>query len=273
MSAVWRVGRPEKRGWALVYYRETFMCDANGVLFPAPWLEKQDLPVSQVLPLGWFEDQPVELVVLSSPSLLPECNWQRLRHFMLNGEEHTFQMLAYAAQIGGWWDKYRFCGQCGSATTLKSGAHVRHCAGCELDFYPQLSPSMIVLVTHEDRILLARSPHYQPGFYSTLAGYVEPGESVEQCVRREVMEEVGVEITDIQYLGSQNWPFPHSLMLGYQARYVSGEIRPQEGEIEDARWFSLDDLPILPAPRSIARYLIERYRAERLGLPEPMLPG
>jgi NAD+ diphosphatase len=132
---------------------------------------------------------------------------------------------------------------------------------------------MIVLVTRGDEILLARSPRYVPGMYSTLAGFVEAGESVENCVAREVREEVGVEIKNIQYLGSQGWPFPHSLMLGFHAEYASGEIVMQEEEIEDAQWFKLDNLPPLPFHRSIARYLIEVYLARRSGQPEPVLPG
>jgi NAD+ diphosphatase len=146
-----------------------------------------------------------------------------------------------------------------------------HCPRCELHHYPRLSPSMIVLVTRGDEILLARSPRFVPGVYSTLAGFVEAGESVEQCVAREVREEVGVEIRNLQYLGSQGWPFPHSLMLGFHAEYAAGEIVMQVEEIEDAQWFSVHRLPPLPAPRSIARYLIDVYVAQRLGLPEPSL--
>jgi len=132
---------------------------------------------------------------------------------------------------------------------------------------------MIVLVTRGDELLLARSPRFAPGVYSTLAGYVEPGESVEQCVEREVREEVGVSIHMPRYIASQGWPFPHSLMLGFHAEYAGGEIVPQPEEIEDARWFAIDRLPALPARQSIARYLIELYLARRSGRPDPVLPG
>lgn len=131
---------------------------------------------------------------------------------------------------------------------------------------------MIVLVTRGDELLLARSPRFVPGVYSTLAGFVEPGESAEECVVREVHEEVGIQVGNLQYLGSQGWPFPHSLMLGFHAEYVGGEIVPQPEEIEDARWFAIDQLPPLPMQRSIARYLIDLYVARRLGHPEPQLP-
>lgn len=127
---------------------------------------------------------------------------------------------------------------------------------------------MMVLIYREGEVLLARSPHYVPGVYSALAGFVEPGESLEQCIHREVAEEVGVEVTDLRYYGSQNWPFPHSLMIAYTARWVRGEIVPQAGEIEDARWYALDALPKIPPRFSISGHLI-RDTVVALGGPEP----
>lgn len=121
-------------------------------------------------------------------------------------------------------------------------------------------------------MLLARSPRFVTGVYSTLAGFAEPGESAEDCLVREVREEVAVEVKNIQYVGSQCWPFPHSMMLGFHAEYAGGEIVMQPDEIEDAQWFNVHDLPPLPAGRSIARYLIDLYVARRLGLPDPVLP-
>jgi NAD+ diphosphatase len=148
-----------------------------------------------------------------------------------------------------------------------------YCRDCDLRAYPRISPSMIVLITRGDEVLLARSPRFVTGVYSTLAGFAEPGESAEDCVHREVMEEVQVRVRNIQYKGSQCWPFPHSMMLGFHAEYDSGDIVPQVDEIEDAQWFSVHDMPPLPASRSIARYLIDLYLAQRLGLAEPVLPG
>lgn len=119
-------------------------------------------------------------------------------------------------------------------------------------------------------MLLARSPRFVTGVYSTLAGFAEPGESAEDRLVREVREEVAVEVKNIQYVGSQCWPFPHSMMLGFHAEYAGGEIVMQPDEIEDAQWFNVHDLPPLPAGRSIARYLIDLYVARRLGLPDPV---
>jgi NAD+ diphosphatase len=258
-------------GWALVHCRQQFLADSNGVLFPREWLKKQELPILAEHGIGHFDGDAIYLLELLQPVDMPGCSWQSLRQFMLQGDADTFRMLGYATQIGTWARQHRFCGSCGEPMVHFAGERAMHCPRCELHHYPRLSPSMIVLVTRGDEILLARSPRFVPGVYSTLAGFVEAGESVEQCVAREVHEEVGVEIKNLQYLGSQGWPFPHSLMLGFHAEYAAGEIVMQVEEIEDAQWFSVYQLPPLPAARSIARYLIDVYVAQRLGLPEPSL--
>lgn len=259
-------------GWALVHCRQHFLIDPNGVLFPRDWLKRLDLPVVSEHGLGRFDNDAVYLLELSQPAEVPGAHWQALRQFMLEGDDHErFRMLGYAAQIGTWASQHRFCGSCGRAMSMQAGERAMRCEPCGVQHYPRISPSMIVLVTRGDEVLLARSPRFVPGVYSTLAGFVEPGESVEQCVTREVHEEVGVTVRDMRYVASQGWPFPHSLMLGFHATYDSGEIVPQPDEIEDARWFSLDALPPLPAQRSIARYLIDLYRAERLGHEPPQL--
>jgi len=203
---------------------------------------------------------------------MPGCFWQGLRQFMLQADYPTFRMLSFAEQVAHWDLNHRFCGRCGSRNRQVPGERCLRCLECGLDSYARISPSMIVLVTRGDELLLARSPRFVPGVYSTLAGFVEPGESAEECVVREVHEEVGIQVGNLQYLGSQGWPFPHSLMLGFHAEYVGGEIVPQPEEIEDARWFAIDQLPPLPMQRSIARYLIDLYVARRLGHPEPQLP-
>jgi NAD+ diphosphatase len=223
--------------------------------------------------IGHFDGEPVYLFLLKEPADVEGCTWQGLRQFMLSGDFDVFQLLGYAAQISTWAREHRFCGSCGRPVVQVPGERAMYCEHDNLRFYPRISPSMIVLITRGDEILLARSPRFVTGVYSTLAGFVEPGESAEDCVRREVMEEVQVKVRNIQYMGSQCWPFPHSMMLGFHAEYDSGEIVPQADEIEDARWFRLDDLPPLPANRSIARYLIEVYLAQRSGAPEPVLPG
>lgn len=161
-----------------------------------------------------------------------------------------------AAQVLEWDRAHRFCGVCGSATTLLAGERARICPACQHSAYPRLSPAMMALVWRPGALLLARSPHYAKGMYSALAGFVEAGESLEDCVHREVAEEVGLQVQQLRYFGSQSWPFPHSLMVAYTAEYVAGQIVPQADEIEDAQWFALDALPAIPPRFSIAGHLI-----------------
>ncbi|MCF5706255.1 NAD(+) diphosphatase [Pseudomonas syringae] len=260
-------------GWAVVHGDQGFLQDSNGVMFPRAWLKGQDLPVQSEHGIGHFDGEPVYLLVLERSVAVEGCSWQGLRQFMLEGDFAVFQKLGYAAQISTWAREHRFCGACGRPTVQVPGERAMYCAHDNLRFYPRISPSMIVLITRGDEVLLARSPRFVTGVYSTLAGFAEPGESAEDCVHREVMEEVQIRIKNLMYMGSQCWPFPHSMMLGFHAEYESGEIVPQADEIEDAQWFRIDDLPPLPANRSIARYLIEAYLAQRSGAPEPVLPG
>ncbi len=274
-SKVWQAGRLDSTqpgGWALVYCRQQFLADSNGLLFPREWLKRQDLPVLAEQGIGYLDQDPVYLLCLDRLGELPGCHWQGLRAFMLQGDSQTFQMLGFASQIGTWVEQHRFCGSCAQPLQPLANERAMVCARCNVPHYPRLSPSMIVLITRGDELLLARSAQFPEGLYSTLAGFVEPGESVEQCVLREVREEVGLEVGKLQYLGSQSWPFPHSLMLGFHAEYIAGEIVPQAGEIEDAQWFHPEQLPILPPGRSISRYLIDLYLARRSGLAEPVLP-
>lgn len=260
-------------GWAVVHSPEGFMFNTQGVLFSRDELKASGLPIVLEQGIGHLEGEPVYLLALDHPVSVAECQWQSLRAFMLQADFEHYRLLAYAAQIGTWAREHRFCGRCGSAMTQVAGERAMQCAQCDLRSYPRISPSMIVLITRGDEILLARSPRFASGVYSTLAGFAEPGESAEECVVREVREEVSLEVRNIAYIGSQCWPFPHSLMLGFHAEYAGGEIIPQADEIEDAQWFHVDALPPLPASRSIARYLIDLYVARRSGLPEPVLPG
>lgn len=168
-----------------------------------------------------------------------------------------------ADQILSWHRSHQFCGCCGRRTVEKSGEAVKVCTTCGATAYPRLAPAVIMAVTRDDAILLGRSPRFPAGMYSTLAGFVEPGETVEAAVAREIYEEVGVEVADIRYVASQPWPFPHSLMLGFTCRYLRGEICINRDELEDAAWFPADRLPRLPSPISIARLLIDGFLADR----------
>jgi NAD+ diphosphatase len=191
---------------------------------------------------------------------LPEAppGWKRtpLRAAMMALEPPLSALAGRAAQVLEWDRTHRFCGVCGTPTAVKPGERARMCPACGHTAYPRVSPAVMALVWRPGEFLLARSPHFAPGRYSALAGFVEAGESLEECVHREVAEEVGVTVGDLRYYGSQSWPFPHSLMVAYTARWVGGEIVPQADEIEDARWFALDALPDVPPRFSIAGNLI-----------------
>lgn len=176
--------------------------------------------------------------------------------FGLFGAE-AFALAGRATQLLDWQANHRFCGKCGTPSVRQEGEPAMRCPACGLLAYPRLSPAVMVLVRDGERLLLARSPHFKPGVFSALAGFVEPGETLEQCAVREVREEVGVDIVNLRYFASQPWPFPNSLMIAFFADYAGGTITPQPGEIEAADWFAPEALPLLPEPISISRRLIE----------------
>ncbi len=161
-----------------------------------------------------------------------------------------------AAQLIEWDRAHRYCGVCGTPTERVEHERARRCPACSHLAYPRLTPAMMVLIWRPGEVLLARSPRFAKGTYSALAGFVEAGETIEECVMREAHEEVGVRITDLRYYGSQSWPFPNSLMIAFTARWQSGDIVPQPVEIEDAQWFPLDALPGIPPRFSISGHLI-----------------
>jgi NAD+ diphosphatase len=176
-------------------------------------------------------------------------------------DEPTWLVAGRAVQLVEWARTHRFCGRCGAATEEAPGERARVCPACALLAYPRLAPAVIMLVERDDgRALLARNVNFPVGVFSCLAGFVEPGETLEHAVRREVREEVSLEIGDLEYRGSQPWPFPHQLMVGFGARYVSGEIRIDGTEIVEAQWFTPDDAPVFPSTLSIASRLIDGWR-------------
>ena len=177
-------------------------------------------------------------------------------------EDH-YAIAGRAVQILLWDQTHRFCGRCGTPTVNAPAERAKLCPQCGLLSFPRLSPAVIMLIRRGDEFLLARNRAFAEGFVSVLAGFVEPGESLEEAVAREVHEEVDLHVDDIHYFGSQPWPFPHSLMIGFTASYTSGEIHPQADEIVEAAWFNRHgDLPLLPGKLSIARRLIDAFLAD-----------
>jgi NAD+ diphosphatase len=178
--------------------------------------------------------------------------------YSLLGDER-FMMAGRATQAVEWADTHRFCGRCATPTVRVAGERCMRCPACGLLGYPRIAPAVIVLVRRGDEALLARGARFPGLFYSTLAGFVEIGESLEDTIVREIREEVGIEVKAPRYFGSQPWPFPHSLMIGFFAEWAGGDIRPDGTEILDARWFRSDALPPVPPRLSIARHLIDAW--------------
>lgn len=176
--------------------------------------------------------------------------------------EECFALVNKAVQIMEWDRTNQFCSRCGTKTLQKPGERGKECPECGELFYPRISPAVIVLIRKGHEILLARSPNFPPDMYSLIAGFVEPGETAEAAVIREIKEEVGIEVKNIRYFGTQAWPFPNSLMIGFTAEYKAGEIQPDGFEIEDAEWFSAEKLPSLPGKISISRKLIDHFLEE-----------
>jgi NAD+ diphosphatase len=184
-----------------------------------------------------------------------------LRELFGRLDEQHHAIAGRAFQTLEWYRNHAFCGRCGGPTSEVAGERARACPGCGTLFYPRINPAVIMLVEQGERMLLARNKQFPGPFYSCLAGFVEPGESLEEAVEREVWEEVGITISDVSYFASQPWPFPSQLMIGFTARHRSGDLRLQDSELVDARWFGADDLPQLPGRFSLARRLIESFLA------------
>jgi NAD+ diphosphatase len=212
--------------------------------------------------LGELAGVPCVAIVLANDAGAPAgFRFSGLRALFFRIPEPLVALGARAFQVVEWDRTHRYCGRCGTATRDKGGERAKECPACGYVAYPRVSPAMMALVTHGRNLLLARSHRFPHGMYSALAGFVEPGETIEDCVRREVKEEVGVDVGALTYFASQSWAFPHSLMIAYTAEYAGGELVPDGTEIADVRWFAVDALPEMPPSLSIARRLIDATAA------------
>jgi NAD+ diphosphatase len=219
------------------------------------WL---DVEVQSEHYLGRFRGRCIYAVEASGT--LPEgYSAAGLRDWLGRVEAPVFYLAGRAQQVIDWHRSHRFCGRCGAENEDHARDRAKSCPSCKLISYPRLSPSIIVLITRGDEMLLARNAQWPTNMYSTLAGFVEPGESIEQTVHREVLEEVGLRVCNLNYLGSQSWPFPNSLMLGFHAEYAGGDIVCQEEEIADAQWFKAGAMPNIPPKTAISRWLIDAF--------------
>jgi len=211
--------------------------------------------------LGLLDGIPVWAAGIDSPGSEPgELRHESLFTLFPHMPEPVWALAGRAVQIAEWHRTHQFCGRCGERTEEAPGERARRCPACGLLCFPRLAPAVITLIERGNEALLARGRTFGPNpMYSTLAGFVEPGETIEEAVAREVREEVGVELQEIRYMRSQPWPFPHSLMLGFNAKWASGEIVCDPSEIVDAQWFTPDAMPNIPGKLSIARWLIDEW--------------
>ena len=236
---------------------------SSPLLPPTSVVQSLGIELDQSQFLGYLDGVSCVAVRLPKETTVPQglelCN---LRSLYGELQEEWFAIAARAVQIMEWDRTHRYCGSCATPTTQMLNERAKHCPICGLRQYPRLSPAVIMLVYRGEQLLLARAPRFRKGMYSVLAGFVEPGESLEEAVAREVQEEVGVTIKNIRYFGSQPWPFPNSLMVGFVAEYESGDLTPDLAEIEAADWFDRDNIPPVPGKLSIARKLIDWFISE-----------
>ena len=244
--------------WIVRHKNEVLAVGDKGAagIFPAAVAADWGHPAG-VLPIGQWQGKPCYAVDLETlPSDAPGSLTPVRALYGLGGME-AFALAGRATQLLDWRRNHHFCGRCATPTRMKTTEFAMECPACGLLAYPRISPAIMVLISRGDELLLARSPHFKPGVFSALAGFVEADETLEACVVREVREEVNIEITNLRYFSSQPWPFPDSLMLAFFADYAGGTISPDPAEIEAAGWFRWDALPPLPDPVSIARRLID----------------
>ncbi len=241
----------------LVHDRETIVLVEN----PAALGLETDPP----LYLGRLGDRHCFAAALPHDADPPvETRFSDLRALFGRLDEPIFALAGRAVQLVEWDRTHRFCGRCATATEPSRGERSRRCPRCRLIVFPRLAPAVIVAVERGDEILLARSRGFPPGFYSVPAGFVEPGETLEQAVEREIEEETGILVDDVRYFASQPWPFPHSLMVGFRARFAGGDLRVDPVELEDAAFFRADAMPPFFRGRiSIAGWLIEDFLSRR----------
>lgn len=241
--------------WFVFVGRELLVVDRGfGVALPDAALA----PTEADLFLGSLDGVPCRAATVEFRPLPERHSTLGLRQAYLTLDPRLAALAGYASQMLHWHRVSKHCGACGALTVPLPEEWGRECRACLETRYPPVHPCVIVLVHDRGRALLIHQPGWGP-MHALVAGFVEPGESLEDCVRRELREEVGIEVEDLDYFDSQPWPFPHQLMIGFFARYKSGELVPQASELDFAGWFSRDDLPALPPRMSIARRLIDEW--------------
>ena len=249
--------------WWFVFRNHRLLIRERDTVMPIPFLyDPAELNLHPLRRhyLGKLDGSPCFAVQISENTPPPQqMVFKGVRELFGQIEDDLVALAGRADQITRWDEAHQFCGRCGKTMENKPDERAKFCPSCHLVNYPRISPAIIVAVIKEKQLLLAHATRFAANFYSVLAGFVEPGESLEDCVKREVKEETGINIKDVHYFGSQPWPFPDSLMVGFTAVYAGGDIVIDNKEILDANWFSADNLPQVPGKFSIAGQLIDWF--------------
>lgn len=254
-------GSREPGYWAII--QDNRMILQTGEAMPAlpfgelpKWLTTPDA----LLEIGLWRGRPLRIFGLdTSTAIQPPFMAEALNAALQTVDNATLGICGLARQILHWGEQSRFCSLCGGETLPFSREWSRQCSLCNAKQFPKISPCAIVLVRRDNELLLVRNAAWPSGRYSLAAGFLGLGESLEECAAREVKEETGIDICDITYVGSQSWPFPSQVMVGFVANYAGGELVVDHNELEDARWFPASNLPTLPPTRSIARRIIDTF--------------
>lgn len=245
-----------EEGLWFIFSEDKLLVSKDGKRLP----HNHNFVLLRTLYLGTLRNKHVFAGELMHEDNIPaEWTWSHLKPLYLILDEEAYAIAGRALQLVHWNRTTQFCGYCGNPTRHRQNERCRECKTCGQLFYPKLAPVAMALIKKEEKILLARSPHLPGKTYSVLAGFVEPGETLEQCVAREVYEEAGIKVQNIHYFHSQPWPFSHSLIIGFTCDWLEGEIKINPQEIEEADWFGASNLPDLPPKLSLAYMLINSH--------------
>jgi NAD+ diphosphatase len=247
----------------LAFSSARLLVKGSGAKFNIPFssnLEDLGLAPIRTQYLGTFDGLPCHSAELPPDIPAPEgLIFTDLRSFYFGTEEDVFLLAGRALQIMAWDQTHQYCGRCGHRTETLPGEMAKSCPACKFISYPRISPAVIVAVLKDNQILLTRYAQFRGNMRTIIAGFLEPGETLEECVQREVFEEVGLQVRNIKYFGNQPWPFPNSLMIGFTAEYAGGEIKVDGKEIAEADWYLANNTPEIPPEMSISREIIDWF--------------
>jgi NAD+ diphosphatase len=250
----WKNDNYKKENYIIALYnREVLINEKNSFYLTEKDINKKGINQDSKVFIASKNDKNIFVINLNNPDL----KTTQTRNILGSLEKEDFTILARAFGITNWLTKNKYCGKCGNKIKFENNIFYLKCDNCDSIIYPSMSPAVIVGITKEDKILLAHNKNFPQDRYSILAGFVEWGESFEDTVKREIYEEVKIKVKNIKYFGSQPWPFPNSMMVGFTAEYESGKIIPDGIEIDKAYWFDKTNMPLIPGHGSISREIID----------------